>query len=194
MGDDVYERLLHDPHEPLIRVSTPTFEIQISENDMMKLAFGTFALAVALPWCAWAAGPGSTETFQGDIFITAAPSACGTTAAVGDYYRVLYRAKVATSDPADAFVFIGGRSAFRISSQASSGSLNGASTTLNAYFDSRGSFYSGVAGNSSLTFSPFSGTSVTATANIKVTGNVTSFYGVSGCDITIRGDLTLRPD
>lgn len=161
---------------------------------MLKTVGAGILSAMALVCSADAAGTGSTVTFQGEAFVIAAPSACGTTATVGDFYRLIYRAKVASSDPADAVAFIGSRSEFRILSTSTSGSLNGASTTSNAYFDSHVNFQSGLSGTTSLTFSSFQASvAVQSSTNIKVSGTVTSFFGVSGCDITMRGVLTLRP-
>lgn len=79
--------------------------------------------------CAMAAAP---PTWHGVLYVSAVNAACTNTtvAAVGDYWTIVYRPKIATSDPADAFHILGPRSSMLMTTANSNGKF-GASGLYN---------------------------------------------------------------
>lgn len=132
-------------------------------------------------------------TFQGEGFVEAVSATCTSTneAAVGDFYRVIYRYNQ-SSTLNDALLFIGSRSTFYVYSQ--SGSLNGPANTTNAYMGSHANFGYNVPGSTNLTIGSVGGLPTAQAINLKVVGTVNDFYATTGCNITFHATLVARPD
>ncbi len=88
----------------------------------MTITRGILAAAglVLSAGCAAAAAP---PTWQGTLYVSAINSACtnATVAAVGDFWTIEYRPKIATTDPADAFHILGPRSSMLMTTANSNG-------------------------------------------------------------------------
>jgi hypothetical protein len=137
----------------------------------------------------------TNRTFQGTSFVIAAPSACSAANTdVGSYHTIIYRQKVASTDNPDAMSFHTERSAFRIMSSSAAGSLATATPTTNGYLNSRSNSASGLTGQANLAITSSGGAALTVANSLKFVGTVNSFFGVAGCDITIRATGVLRPD
>lgn len=132
------------------------------------------------------------KVWQGEAFATAVTDACATNATVevADFFRIIYRPKLASTDPAEGLSFVGSRSTYLAISQAGSAMFQGSGSYKGTYISSRAATGS-TTGASSLSISPLPITSGTGT--ITISGTLTNFFAATGCDVTFRAALTPRP-
>ncbi len=147
--------------------------------------------AAALFAVAHTGGAMAQTVWQGEVFLTSVTSPCTPNAvgSVGDFYRVIYRPKLTGASTADALAFVGSRSDYLVTSATGSATLQGSGTYKGTYISSHASTGS-TTGAFQLTILP---APVTASAlNLTITGTITNFFAVTGCDIGIRAALTQR--
>ncbi len=132
------------------------------------------------------------KVWQGEAFVTAVTDACapGSTAEVGDFFRIIYRPKLSSLDPAEGLSFVGSRSTYLAISQAGGAMFQGSGTYKGTYLSSRAATGS-TTGAFQLSISPLP--ILSGTGTITISGTITNFFAVTGCDITFRSAFTPRP-
>ena len=175
---------------------------------MTKARFSVVAAIAAIAACS-AGAPAQAQSdpaaapavstgvpvYQGTAFVTAVTSACATNFGVGDYYTMLFRQLVESGNTSygGGIAFFSPRSAVAYVMPANK-PLNGgkqSQTSVNAHGESSKVGPFSYTGGFNLTISP--ATLAASTPNVTITGTVTNFFNYSGCTVTIRAALALRP-
>jgi hypothetical protein len=121
--------------------------------------------------------------YQGTAFITAVTSSCTANSInVGDYYTILYRQLPESGNTVygGGIAFFGSRSALSYVLPANT-ALNGGQQKVNSVT---------VYGQSSKVGPA---TRTATTPSVQINGTVGSFFNYTGCTITVRSSLALRP-
>lgn len=146
-------------------------------------------LAAAL---AASAAPASAATvWVGNVFVTAAASVCGASAAVGDYATLIYR-------PASVPLGNGANSYLAYVSPRSSFAMTVPNNTFRPLVNYAGQFVSSTLkfGTSSGGITAWTMTPATlsaTTTHAQLTTTLANFFATTGCTVTLRGDLELAP-
>jgi hypothetical protein len=169
-------------------VPTPSKQ-EVAMRFKAAAILGMTALAAATQ--AWATEP---QVWQGTVFIDSVTGACTTAnvAAVGDYYTMVYRPIIAGSQTGpEGLTFIGARDGqawYTLSDSASFKSAAEANIlTLGSHATSD---FATSAGGYSLTILPEPIGLTTPT--VTITGLLSNFWDVSGCNVTISAALAAR--
>ena len=133
-----------------------------------------------------------TQVWQGEAFVLSFTGACAPTnvATPGDYYRLIYRPKLAATDAAEGLSFVGARATYLAISAAGSAMFQGSGTYRGTFISSRAATGT-TTGASNLSISPLP--ILTSTSTVSISGTLTNFFAVTGCDVTFRAALTPRP-
>lgn len=135
-------------------------------------------------------------TWIGNVFISAIPSPANcvnssgvSVAAVGDYYRGLYRPAVSgLGNGADSYLaLVGQRSSFTI--MAPNNTFRAGINYASSYVSSSINFGSNTAGITAWTQAP--ATPGAGTANITLTATLANFWNVKGCTVTLQAGFAL---
>jgi hypothetical protein len=178
---------------------------------MTKSQFSLAAALAAVAAC-WAGAPAQAQSvpaaapalstdvpvYQGTAFVTAVTSVCTTNKiAVGDYYTMIFR-----QQPRPGNTVYGGGIQFNSERSAvsyvmpASTALNGGvqnQPSVSGYGASSEAGPFSFTGGFDLTISPATLNPTTPAAAITITGTVANFFDYTGCTITIRAALPLRP-
>jgi hypothetical protein len=130
------------------------------------------------------------EVWQGDLFITVATPACADIGfANRDFLRAVYRPRNITDNGANtSLLLIGARNAARIT------------VTNNTFATNRpfsGKFFTSRAGEDdwNATLGPTAVTAVNAnTPSVTIKTQIKNFDATAGCNVSLEGTLTHRPD
>lgn len=158
------------------------------------MAAGGISLAlVSLPPPALALD--SQLVWQGIITVTAATTACASVAgaAPGDVEVSIFRPKIASSDTATFLSWVYLRSAFTLenTSESTVHQMHGSGNFEGFAANSRAKFYD-YTGTYSLTVTPAA--IVASTPVVTITGKITNWFDVPGCNVSFTGVYGPRVD
>ena len=151
------------------------------------------AAATALALSATAPAHAASQVWQGTLFITSVTDACSAAnTSVGDYYTVVYRPIISGSQSGpEGLSFIGSRSGQYWSTLSSTASFQSPALANILSFGSHATrSYATSAGGYSLIILPNVVTLQTPT--VTMTGQLSNFWNVSGCNVTVSAALTER--
>lgn len=132
----------------------------------------------------------ATEVWQGDMFITAASTACAADGwTINDYMRAVYRPANLVDNGIDSKLsLIGPRNAQRY--LVANAAFAGSGTYQGVMITSRANLQSWTSTFSSATVMP---TPTATTQTVVVKATINNFGDVIGCKVTLRGSLGRRP-
>lgn len=156
----------------------------------MKHALTAAALSLAI--AAGAGGAATAQVWQGDMFFTKTTATCNTDSdAVGDFGQAVF-SPAATNGSTDELAFFSGRGSAMQLIPSTGTTLNGATSfTITAISHTAGAGQELKVKSGPLTVSPAVPTPANQT--ITVSGPVTNFANIKGCNVTMQGTLFLRP-
>jgi hypothetical protein len=179
---------------------------------MARLQFSLVAAIAAVAACSAGApaqaqsSPAATPAlstdvpvYQGGVFVTAVTSACtANNIAVGNYWTMDFRQlprPVNTAHFGGGFEFVSDRSSLSYVMPPGT-PLNGGhtvQTSVTAYGESGEAGPYNYTGAFNLTISPATLNATTPSAVVTITGTVADLWDYTGCTVTIRAALALRP-
>lgn len=159
----------------------------------MRIVRLAAAIATALALGATAPAQAASQVWQGTLFITSVTGACAAAnTSTGDYYTVVYRPIISGSQNGpEGLSFISSRSGQYWSTLSSTASFQSAAQANILSFGSHATqSYAASGGGYSLIILPDVVTLQTPT--VTMTGQLSNFWNVSGCNVTVSAALTQR--